>query len=47
MQQRTHAQDELRVLVLPGTTADGIAIRKVLDASKIACCAASLTCAPP
>jgi PAS domain S-box-containing protein len=37
MQQRTHAQNELRVLVLPGTTVDGVAIRKVLDASKIAC----------
>jgi len=37
MQQRTHGQNELRVLVLPGTTTDGAAIRKVLDASKIGC----------
>src|SRR5688572_16375131 len=31
------ATNDLRVLVVPPTTADGVAIRKLLDASEIAC----------
>src|SRR5688500_18148517 len=31
------ATDDLRVLVVPPTTEDGVAIRKLLDASAIAC----------
>jgi PAS domain S-box-containing protein len=37
MSQTASEEDELRVLVLPATTADGVAIRKLLDSARIAC----------
>src|SRR5690348_15325382 len=37
MPEPPNAANELRVLVLPATTSDGVAIRKVLGAAKIGC----------
>jgi PAS domain S-box-containing protein len=36
-QRPQQATNDLRVLIVPPTTADGVAIRKLLDASEIAC----------